>query len=81
MDNYWWQYPEVVGLEAEETSPQEILEATKEMLARLDGNFKYSPEEEKLMQAYHKLWSESGFRGSPNKTPLGIAWLKQNQRT
>jgi len=79
MDNYWWHYPEVVGLEAEETSPQEILEATKEMLARLDGNFKYSPEEEKLIQAYNKLWSESGLQGSPSKAPIGIAWLKQNR--
>jgi putative glycosyltransferase (TIGR04372 family) len=79
MDNYWWCYPEVVGLEAEETSPREILEATKEMLDRLDGNFKYSPEEEKLIQAYNKLWSESGLQGSPSKAPIGIAWLKQNQ--
>ena len=79
MDNYWWRYPQVVGLEAEETSPQEILEATKEILARLDGNFKYSPEEEKLIQTYNKLWSESGVQGSPSKVPIGIAWLKQNK--
>jgi putative glycosyltransferase (TIGR04372 family) len=79
MDHYWWRNPAAFGLEAEETSPQEILEATQEMLARLEGKFKYSPESEKLIQAYHKLWNESGLTGSPNKTPIGIAWLKQNR--
>jgi len=77
MERFWWHHPEVVRLEVEETSPQEILETIKEMLARLEDNFKYFPEEEKLRQAYHKLWSESGFQGSPNKTPIGIAWLNK----
>jgi putative glycosyltransferase (TIGR04372 family) len=79
MDPLWWQNPAASGLEAEEASPQEILEATQEMLARLEGKLKYSPESEKLIQAYHKLWSESGLQGSPSKTPIGITWLKQNQ--
>jgi hypothetical protein len=49
------------------------------MLSRLEGNFQYTPGLEKLIQAYHKLWGESGVIGSPVKTPLGIAWLKKNR--
>jgi hypothetical protein len=67
-----------LALEAEENSPQEILEATEEMLARLENKFKYSHESEKLIQAYHKLWAGSDTIGSC-KTPIGIAWLKKYQ--
>jgi putative glycosyltransferase (TIGR04372 family) len=79
MGRSLWYNLADLGLEAEENSPQEILEATQEMLARLEGSFKYSPESEKLIQAYHKLWRESGLEGSLNKTPIGITWLKQNR--
>jgi putative glycosyltransferase (TIGR04372 family) len=67
-----------LGLEPEENSPQDILEATEEMLARLENKFKYSHESEKLIQAYHKLWAGSDTIGSC-KTPIGIAWLKKYQ--
>ena len=67
------------GLEKEESSPQDILEATQEMLARLEGRFKYSSESEKLIRAYHKLWGESDVHTRSCKTPIGIAWLKKNQ--
>ena len=75
----FWYDPIASGLEIEETSPQDILEATQEMLARVEGRFKYSPESERLMQAYHKCWEESGVHGNHVKTPIGIAWLKKNQ--
>ena len=75
----FWNNLTEFGLEAEEASPQEILDATKEMLARVEGTYKPSPESEELMQAYHKLWEESGLCGSPIKTPIGSAWLKKNQ--
>ena len=75
----FWRDPAALGLETDENSPQEILEATEEMLARLENRFSYSPESEKLIQAYRKLWGESGVKGSPSKTPIGIAWLKKNQ--
>ena len=39
-----------LGLIVEDNSPQDILEATKEMLNRMEGTFQYSQEEEKLMQ-------------------------------
>lgn len=74
-------YPNItdLGLETEETSSQDILETTKEMLARLENKFSYSHESTKLIQAFCKLWSESGVIGSSTKTPIGIAWLKKNQ--
>ena len=76
---YFWRKPTEHGLETVDNSQQDILEATQEMLARLENRFAYSPESEKLIQAYHKLWGESGNLGSPNKTPIGIAWFEKNQ--
>jgi putative glycosyltransferase (TIGR04372 family) len=75
----FWYNPTDFGLESEEISPQDILEVTKELLARVEGRFEYSPESERLIQAYHKLWGESGLPTSIVKTPIGIAWLKKNQ--
>ena len=75
----FWLDLKSFGLEFEDASPQDILSATQEMMARLEGKFRYSPEEEKLNQAYIKVWSESGVIGSNIKTPLAIAWLKKNQ--
>ena len=75
----FWHNLTDFGLETEEASSQDILEATKEMLARLEGTFKYSEEEEKLILTYYKLWGESGLIGAPSKTPIGIAWLKKNR--
>jgi putative glycosyltransferase (TIGR04372 family) len=77
----YWLNPTSAGLETEETSPQDILEAAQEMLARTEGRFRYSPESEKLIQAYHKLWGESDFgeNRSNVKTPIGLAWLKKNR--
>jgi putative glycosyltransferase (TIGR04372 family) len=79
LDKEFWHNPTPLGLEAKEISPHDILEATQEMLARLENTFNYSPESKKLIEAYHKLWGESGVIGSPSKTPIGIAWLKKNQ--
>jgi putative glycosyltransferase (TIGR04372 family) len=76
---FFWQDMANLGLEADEINPQDILEAAEEMLARLENRFSYSPESERLIQAYHKLWGESGVKGSPSKTPIGLAWLKKNQ--
>ena len=72
----FWRNPAALGLETEENSPQEIREATQEMLERLENRFSYSPDSEKLIQAYHKLWGESDPMGSSSKTPIGIKWLK-----
>jgi putative glycosyltransferase (TIGR04372 family) len=79
MKNLWWCYPADFGLEPEEISSQDILEATQEMLARVEGRFRYSPESERLIQAYHKLWAESNHRYSPCISPITIAWLKKNK--
>ena len=75
----FWQNPADQGLELEENSPEDILEATQEMLERLENKFSYSPDSKKLIQAYHKLWGESNVNGRPNKTPIAIEWLKKNQ--
>jgi putative glycosyltransferase (TIGR04372 family) len=75
----FWNNPAALGLETEENSPQDILEATEEMLDRLKNRFSHSPESERLIQAYHKVRNGSGVFASPNKNPIGIAWLKKNQ--
>lgn len=75
----FWLNPTASGLDIEEASSQEILEATQEMLARVEGKFKYSSESERLIQAYHKIWRESDVHGNHVKTPIAISWLKNNQ--
>jgi putative glycosyltransferase (TIGR04372 family) len=76
--HFFWHLADF-GLEKEDITPEDLLELTKEMLARLEGRFKYSPESERLIRAYNKLWAASGAFGSSIKTPIGIAWLKKNQ--
>ena len=68
-----------LGLEWEDNSPQDLLEAVKEMVARMEGTFQYSPEEEKLMRAFRELWSQSDIIGKNGATPIGIEWLKKNK--
>jgi putative glycosyltransferase (TIGR04372 family) len=75
----FWNNPAAQGLELEENSPQEILEATQEMLQRLENRFSYTPDSEKLIQTYHKVRNGAGVYASPNKTPIGISWLSKNQ--
>jgi putative glycosyltransferase (TIGR04372 family) len=72
-----WVDPVSYGLETEETNSQEILEATIEMLARLENRFEESNESENLNQIYKKLWEGSGFCQS--EAPVGIGWLKKNR--
>ena len=68
-----------LGLELENNNSHEILEITKEIVSRLEGTFKYSPEEEKLIKAYRTLWAQSKMAGCDVPTPIGIGWLKENQ--
>lgn len=68
-----------LGLKVENNSPKDILEATREMLARVEGTFQYSPEEEKLMCAFQELWSQSDILGRNISTPIGIEWLQRNK--
>ena len=75
----WWENPADYGLEVELASAEDILEATKEMIARLENRFEYSPESEKLMQAYYKLFSKISGYETNSKIPVGITWLKKNQ--
>ncbi len=75
----FWHNPAAFGLEAEEVNSQDTLEATQEMLARVEGRFRYSPESERLIQAYQKLRDEAGGSRVQCKGPIGIAWLKKNR--
>ena len=72
-----WIDPASYGLETEETSPQEILEATQEMIARLENRFEESNESERLNQIYKKLWEGSDF--CKGEAPVGVGWLKKNR--
>ena len=67
-----------MGLIVEDNSPQDILEATKEMLNRLEGIFQYSQEEEKLIQSFQKIWFQSNPLYKDITKPIGIEWLKKN---
>ena len=70
---------EELGLELEDNSPQDILEAAKEMVTRMEGTFKYSPEEEKLMANFKELISQSNLHCRNVESPIGIEWLKKNK--
>lgn len=64
-----------LGYEYEDNTPQEILEVTKEMLARLDGSFKLSEEDENLIQKYFDLFKPNNLSYKV-KTPIGLHFLK-----
>ena len=68
-----------MGLELEDNSPQDILEVTQEMMARTEGVFQYSPEEEKLMESFKELMSQSDIHCRNVENPIGIEWLKKNK--
>ena len=78
LGNFWYNLDKF-GLEVEAMSSQDILEAAKEMLDRVEGRFRYSPESENLIQAYHKFWDAKNFPGRSIKTPIGIDWLTKNK--
>jgi len=65
------------GQEYENNTPQEILEATKEMMARVDGTFQMSAEEHELMQKYFDLFQPENLSYNI-KTPVGLDFLKKN---
>lgn len=77
--NPYFRNAHELGIEAEENSPEDILKVTKEMYGRLEGAFKYSPEEEKLVQAFQEKWSQADLVCKDVPTPIGIEWLKENK--
>lgn len=67
-----------LGYEYEDNTPSEILDATKEMLKRIEGNFNLPIEELKLLKDYHNLFPP----GNPSRlvrTPIGNDFLKSNR--
>src|SRR3990167_10271292 len=61
-----------------ENSAEEILAATKEMLARLDGTWSPSPEEKQLEQSYLNHWKLAR-SNEFLKSPISLSWLMMNQ--
>jgi putative glycosyltransferase (TIGR04372 family) len=78
--DHWYCNSSEFGLKEEPPNELDILEATQEMLARLEGKFSYSPESERLIEAYSKLRSKVNISQARQcKSTIGIAWLKRNQ--
>ena len=71
------QYAEA-GLEVVENTPEEILDLAKEMNERLDGNFKYTEEDEELQKRFRSLFQPHHHSyGSPAR--IGAKFLRQNK--
>ncbi len=68
-----------LGYEYEDNTPDEILEATKEMLSRLSGTFELSKEDEKLLQEYFNIFKPNNLAYNV-KTPIGMQFLKNNPK-
>ncbi len=67
-----------MGYRYEENTEEEIFELASEMLQRLDGTFKPSPEDESLMKSYFGIFPEGHpFHGVP--TPVCLKFLKDNR--
>jgi len=66
-----------LGYEYEDNTPEEILEATKEMMSRLNGTFELPEEDEKLLQRYFALFKPNNLAYNV-KTPICVQFLKKN---
>lgn len=60
-----------------DNTPAEILAVTREMCERLEGSFKYSEDEKRLMDAYCGFVTK--YLSRDLKAPVGIMWLKENK--
>jgi len=63
-----------LGYTLEDNTPEEILDVTKEMFQRLDGNWNPSEKEKQLQQRYRDLFPPDHFYDSI-KTPVGSKFL------
>jgi len=63
------------GVKVHNNSPQEILDATKEMYGKLEGSFVLSEDEEALLDDYFTSFLPT-IPGKDIKTPIGIKFLK-----
>lgn len=65
------------GLEIIDNSPEEILQITKEMFDRLDGNFKETLEDRNMQDRYDCL-SQNYIPFEKSKSPIGRDFLRNN---
>lgn len=76
-DEYYSQFVLEAGWMYEENSAQEILDATIEMIARLENRYTPTQEDQYLLEQYYKFFPAK-FPASKNKNPIGHKFLKQN---
>lgn len=75
------EYYEAHGIVLEENTPEEIAEAAEEMIARLDGTFSYTPEDEMRQKRFSELlaWAIEGRDCFIVDLPVGREFLRQNE--
>jgi len=64
------------GYEYENNTPEEILDATKEMVARLEGTWHPSEENQKLLKKYYQAFPVDHWSVEV-KTPIGLDFMKK----
>ncbi|VEN74512.1 conserved hypothetical protein [Candidatus Desulfarcum epimagneticum] len=67
------------GYEYEDNTEQEILEATQEMFARLEGKWKPTIEDQKLLEKYFQAFPEDHWSFQV-ETPIGLNFLKKHRK-
>ena len=75
------EYYETHGIILEENTPEEIADAADEMIARLDGTFAYTPEDEMRQKRFSELlaWAAQGRDCFVVDLPVGREFLRQNE--
>lgn len=75
------EYYETHGIILEENTPEEIADAADEMIARLDGTFSYTPEDEMRQKRFSELlaWAAQGRDCFVVDLPVGREFLRQNE--
>ena len=74
------EYYDAHGIVLEENTPEEIADAAEEMLERLNGTFKYNPEDEARQKRFSELlaWACEGRDCFVVDLPVGRNFLRQN---
>ena len=75
------EYYKTHGIVLEENTPEEIADAAEEMIARLNGTFAYTPEDEMRQKRFSKLlaWATQGRDCFVVDLPVGRDFLRQNE--
>ena len=76
-ENNFIQYWESLDYEVIENTSKEILDATKEMVLRLENKFYLNKKEKYLLKKYYLLYPD-GHTKKKVRTPIAIEYLKNN---